>query len=149
MLGFATLHILANYYQPLKWALGLQENLHYMEELDPRIISGVIGAIAALMASFVTQLLVFYIQNKQKKSERLLISYQYALIFLERLKMEGASNIGRTQYYELVSHIAILPASTRKKMVELYGKSINSSANNEELLSEISSFQEKVASKLI
>jgi hypothetical protein len=33
LLGFATLHILANYYQPLKWALCVQDHMKYLSTI--------------------------------------------------------------------------------------------------------------------
>ena len=58
-----------------------------MTDIDPRIIVGAIGAVSVLLTSFVTQLLVFYIQNKE---DRLLASYQYVVRLLPFLLQKSS-----------------------------------------------------------
>ncbi|MCG7941296.1 MAG: hypothetical protein N0C88_20945 [Candidatus Thiodiazotropha lotti] len=112
-------------------------------------MAGIIGASAALMGSFLSQLLVFHIQQKQKRIDRLEVAYQFSLLFLERLKVEGSDAINNKDYYELVTYIAIMPADLRKRVIELYGMATDIKNPRSNVLEEISSFQEVLATKLL
>lgn len=120
-----------------------------MENIDPRIISGIIGAGAAILGSIISHILVFHYQQKQKKKDLLRISYQFSLLFLERLKLEGVSSIDRKDYYDLVSHISILPNQQRKKIIKFYGAMSSTDLDLDKLNSEISKLQEELALKLL
>lgn len=116
--------------------------------MDPQVVAGMIGALAAIFGSLVSHLLVLHADQKKRKYEEVRAALQFALIFLEKLKIEVGEPIERKEYYELVMAISVLPLAYRRTIIDLYEKSLTKPPRIADIRSDISKLQENIVNDL-